>query len=71
MPEPPAENAIMTLPEVCNYLRVHSSTVYRLLSAGILPGYKVGKFWRFSRAKIDQFMKQETERQQQRRRRRE
>jgi excisionase family DNA binding protein len=63
MPETPAENEVMILPKVCEYLRVHSSTVYRLLHAGKLPGYKVGRTRRFNKAQIDQFVKQATERQ--------
>jgi excisionase family DNA binding protein len=71
MPETPGENEIMNLPEVSKYLRVHSSTVYRLLSARILPGYKVGRVWRFNKSQVDQFMQQEAEHEQERMRRRE
>jgi excisionase family DNA binding protein len=70
MHDPPAEREVMTLPEVCQYLRVHSSTAYRLLYAGLLPGYKVGRSWRFNRAQIEQLIKEDIRRPQQQGRRR-
>lgn len=35
-------NAIMTVREVSQYLRLNTATVYRLAGRGILPGRKVG-----------------------------
>jgi len=67
-PESLEEHDIMTLSEVSEYLRVSPTTVYRLVNTGILPGFKLGKDWRFNKAQIRQFVKQETERQQQRKR---
>jgi excisionase family DNA binding protein len=40
-------------------LRVHRSTIYRLLKKGLLPGFKIGSDWRFNVEVIDQWrMKQ-------------
>jgi excisionase family DNA binding protein len=43
-----AEPTMMTVKELSSYLRVHPSTVYRLLKDNKLPGFKVGESWRFS-----------------------
>jgi excisionase family DNA binding protein len=36
------------VPELAAYLRVHPTTVYRLLNAGRIPGFRVGDEWRIS-----------------------
>jgi len=46
---------VMTLVEVAEYLRVHSSTVYRLLKKKALPAYKIGSDWRFNVEDIDRY----------------
>lgn len=46
---------IVTLKEVAAYLRVHSSTVYRLLKRGDLHGVKIGRDWRFDLDQIDEW----------------
>ncbi len=38
---------IATVPEVAAFLRMKESTVRGLASRGVLPGYKLGKSWRF------------------------
>jgi excisionase family DNA binding protein len=44
---------VMNLSELSGYLRVHRSTVYRLLKRGALPGFKIGSDWRFNIEAID------------------
>lgn len=44
---------VMTLEEVAQYLRVHPSTIYRLVKRGKLPAFKVGSDWRFNLESID------------------
>lgn len=39
---------VLTVRDLSNYLRVHPSTVYRLLKTGQLPAFKVGRDWRFN-----------------------
>ena len=46
---------IMTVRELADYLRVHPSTIYRLLRHGTLPTFRVGSDWRFSREAIDRW----------------
>jgi excisionase family DNA binding protein len=53
MPSSPADNAIMTIGEVADYLKVTERTIYRLAGAKKIPSFKVGGSWRFSKADID------------------
>ncbi|MHB8135972.1 MAG: helix-turn-helix domain-containing protein [Anaerolineaceae bacterium] len=41
-----------TAEEVSNYLRIPQSTIYKLAQDKVLPGFKVGKHWRFRREAI-------------------
>jgi excisionase family DNA binding protein len=49
---------VMTLEEVAEYLRVHPSTIYRLLKKKQLPAFKVGSDWRFNLESIDNWRSQ-------------
>lgn len=44
---------VMTVKELSNYLRVHPSTIYKLLRRGELPGFRIGTDWRFNAEVID------------------
>jgi excisionase family DNA binding protein len=44
---------VLTVNELAQYLRVHRSTIYRLLKKGQLPGFKIGSDWRFNVEVID------------------
>ena len=46
---------MLTVRELSEYLRVHPTTVYRLLRAKQLPGFRVGSEWRFSLDVIDRW----------------
>jgi excisionase family DNA binding protein len=50
---------VLTVVEIADYLRVHPSTIYRLLRKGSLPAFKVGADWRFSLESIDQWRLQQ------------
>ena len=50
---------VLTVGEISDYLRVHRSTVYRLLKKGQLPGFKIGGDWRFTIEAIDQWQLQQ------------
>lgn len=47
---------VFTIGELAKYLKVSTSTLYKLLAEGKVPGQKVGKHWRFSKAVIDQWL---------------
>ena len=46
---------IFTIKELADHLRVHPTTIYRLLRQGRLPGFRVGSNWRFNRTAIEQW----------------
>jgi len=46
---------VLTVNELADYLRVHRSTIYRLLKKGQLPGFKIGSDWRFNVEVIDEW----------------
>jgi len=49
------ESEILTAAEVAEYLKVHPSTIYRLLKAHKIPSFKIGSDWRFKREQIDEW----------------
>lgn len=49
------EHEIMNVKETAAYLRCSTSTLYRLLHKGGLPGWRVGADWRFTREDIDRW----------------
>ena len=51
----PHNNRVMTITEIAEYQRVHPSTVYRLLKQRAIPGFRVGRDWRFDRESIDEW----------------
>ncbi len=57
MPSSPADNAIMTIGEVAGYLKVTERTIYRLAGAKQIPAFKVGGSWRFSKADIEAWIR--------------
>lgn len=46
----------LTVEEVATYLRLPLSTVYKLVQDKKLPGFKVGKHWRFRRETIEKWI---------------
>ena len=46
---------VLTVQKVSSYLRVHTSTIYRMLKNKQLPGFRVGSDWRFSVAEFDKW----------------
>ena len=46
---------ILTVTDLADYLRVHRSTIYRMLRLGEIPAFKVGSDWRFLRSAINQW----------------
>src|SRR5216684_1985671 len=43
---------VLTVKEVCDLLRIHRSTIYRLVRRGKIPSFKIGKDWRFRKDQI-------------------
>jgi excisionase family DNA binding protein len=53
---------LMTVKEAAAYLRVHRSTIYRLLQRKSLPGaFRIGSDWRIHRAALDEALQNLTD----------
>ncbi len=55
-----SESEILTLKQVAKYLKVTDRTIYRLATDKKIPAFKVGGMWRFSHADIDNWIKQQS-----------
>ena len=53
------DSSFLTAREVAGFLRVSQSYVYYLLHLGVLPGIKIGYFWRIPAPALDQFIEQQ------------
>jgi len=51
------DSEFLTAEEVAEFLRLPLSTVYKLVQDKKLPGFKVGKHWRFRRETFEQWIK--------------
>ena len=47
--------SVLKVKDLSNYLRIHPSTVYRLLKTGQLPAFRIGSDWRFNVEEIDRW----------------
>ena len=50
------ESRVITVRELAAYLRVHPTTVYRLVRQERIPSFRVGSDWRFDREAIERWM---------------
>ena len=55
-----SSDATVTIAELAEYLRVHRTTIYRLLRAGRIPGVRSGTLWRVDRGAIDEWERERT-----------
>lgn len=53
------EQTIITVEELAALLGVHRITVYRHLKESKLPGFKIGRVWRFNREEISSWIAQQ------------
>ncbi|MEW6245156.1 MAG: helix-turn-helix domain-containing protein [Nitrospirota bacterium] len=51
-------NELLTVAETCRYLKVTPRTLYRYIRNRRLPGFKLGKEWRFVRSDLEQWIRQ-------------
>jgi excisionase family DNA binding protein len=51
---------ILTLKQVAEYLKCHTSTVYRLVKHGGVPHFRLGSDFRFQKSTIDNWIKNKT-----------
>ena len=50
------EDAVMTIGDLARYLKLSTSTLYKLCAEGKVPGQKVGRHWRFHKDVIDHWL---------------
>jgi excisionase family DNA binding protein len=48
---------LLTTEQVAEYLRIDKFTVYRLVTQGKIPAFKVGNQWRFKRSMVEAWLK--------------
>ena len=52
---------ILTAEEVCKYLRIPRSSLYKLAKEKKIPAFRVGRHWRFKKAKIEEWVERQQE----------
>ena len=52
-----ADDEILTVKELAEYLKIAEKTAYRFVSEGKIPAFKVGSAWRFKKDAIDAWIK--------------
>ena len=55
-----ANNDIMTIKELSEYLKIAEKTTYRFALEKKIPGFKVGAAWRFRKSEIDNWIDKQT-----------
>lgn len=53
---------VMTLREASQYLGISADTLYKYLSEGRIPAFKLGNRWRFKKDLLDRWMEKKIER---------
>jgi len=54
-------NEVLTVKEVADLLKLHQTTVYKMIKSGELPAFKIGSDWRFHRSQIAEWLKSRTQ----------
>ncbi len=50
------EERWFSVDEIATYLGVSRETVYRWIAGSGLPGHRIGKFWKFKREEVDEWV---------------
>lgn len=51
-----AEDDIMTITQVADYLKISEITTYKLVQEGKIPAFKVGRHWRVMKEDLKEFI---------------
>jgi excisionase family DNA binding protein len=54
----PAHRGLFTLDDLCDYLRIPKSSLYKLVQAGTIPSIRIGRHLRFSVVAIDLWLQE-------------
>lgn len=49
------DSRYLTVNEISEYLQIHKTTVYRMLRQRQLPGFRIGRDWRFNVEAVKQW----------------
>ncbi len=49
-------NEIITAQELSAYLKITTTTIYKLAQQGVIPSFKIGSEWRFKKELIDRWL---------------
>lgn len=52
-----SEAEVMTVKELCDYLRLTKKTILKLLNEGQIPARKVGGSWRILKGEVDKYLR--------------
>ena len=55
----------VTLEQIADYLQISTSSIYKMVQAGRIPAYKVGRQWRFKKQEIDEWVQRNKSRRAQ------
>lgn len=47
---------LLTAEEIASLLKLHPKTVLSMARSGSIPGFRMGKYWRFRASQIDEWM---------------
>jgi len=47
----------LSVDEMCKYLGVSSDTVYRWIDRFSMPAHRMGRFWKFKKDEVDEWVK--------------
>ena len=53
------DEEILTIREVADLLKLHPKTVNKLANSGRLPGYRIGRQWRFRKSEVLKLLEKE------------
>ena len=51
------EDRWLSVDEIAEYLGIAKHTVYAWVSSRGMPGHKVGRFWKFKKAEVDEWVR--------------
>lgn len=51
------EDRWLSVGDICTYLGVSNDTVYRWIEKNDMPAHRVGRFWKFKREEVDEWVK--------------
>ena len=55
-----AEQEILTIEELCEFLLIGKNTAYQLLNSKEIVGFKIGTHWKIPKEAVLQFIKKQT-----------